>query len=111
MSCGVVIPGVSSSVILMIFGIYYTYLEAISILDFSILIPLGIGVVLGGILFLLIIKKLLANHFSKTFYSIIGFVLGSCFILVPSNLFCISNIFVFIIGFFIAIKFENSEIT
>lgn len=51
MSIGIVVPGVSSSVILMTFGVYYEYLDAISTLNLNILIPLAIGIILGGYLF------------------------------------------------------------
>lgn len=88
MSIGVVFPGVSSTVILMLFGVYSFYLEAVSFLQFSILIPMGIGLVLGGIIFLLLIRYLLNNFYSATYYSIIGFVIGSIFILIPNHFSC-----------------------
>lgn len=83
MSAGIVIPGVSSSVILMIMGIYETYLTAISNIDFSILIPMGIGLVLGGYLFLKIINLLFKFLRSYTYYAIIGFTLGSVLVIFP----------------------------
>ena len=84
MSIGIVFPGVSSSVILMCLGSYYIYLEAISSLNFIILIPMGIGAVLGSIVFLLCIRYLLKFYPIQTTYAIVGFVLGSIFILIPS---------------------------
>ena len=81
MSIGVVIPGVSSTVILMLMGIYSTYLSAVSSLDLVILFPIGIGLVLGGFVFLRIIEVLLKKLYIQTYYSIIGFVCGSVFIL------------------------------
>ena len=45
MSAGVIVPGISSTVILMCFGTYYIYLEAISTLNLNILIPMGIGLI------------------------------------------------------------------
>ncbi len=83
MSIGIIVPGVSSSVILMVFGLYSTYLSAISSINFVILLPLGIGVLLGSILFLKLIQYLLTHHYTQTFYMIIGFVLGSIFVLYP----------------------------
>ena len=44
MSVGIVVPGVSSSVILMSLGVYTTYLNAVSSINFHILFPLGIGI-------------------------------------------------------------------
>ena len=79
MSAGVIIPGVSSTVILMLLGIYYTYIEAISIVNLTILFPMGIGLIIGCILFLIIIKKVMNRFYSQTFYGIIGFVLRFLF--------------------------------
>ncbi len=105
MSAGVVIPGISSTVILMCFGTYYLYLESISILNLSVLIPMGIGIICGGIFFLILIRFLLKNYSYQTYYSIIGFVLGSTFVLIP-NTFNLLSLFLFICGFFIALKLE-----
>lgn len=85
MSAGVVIPGVSSTVILMILGKYSLYLSAISSLNINILFPMGIGLVLGGIILLFMMKLLFEYFHSITYYAIIGFVLGSIFVLFPTN--------------------------
>lgn len=110
MSIGIVVPGVSSTLILMCFGIYNIYLQAISNLNLSILIPLGIGVVIGGIIFLKLIKYLLDNYYLQTFYSIIGFTLGSILVLYsPINFDTTGfvSILLLIAGFYIAGMFEK----
>lgn len=83
MSAGVIIPGISSSVILMILGAYTTYLSAVASINLSILFPMGIGLLIGCILFLKLIQFLFNNYYSQTFYGIIGFVLGSVPVLYP----------------------------
>lgn len=83
MSAGVVIPGVSSSVILMTLGVYTTYLSAVANIDLSILFPMGIGLFIGSILFLKLIQFLFSKYYAQTFYGIIGFVLGSVLVLYP----------------------------
>lgn len=108
MSAGIIIPGISSTAILMCFGTYYIYLEAISILEISILIPMGLGVICGGICFLFLIRFLLNNYFFQTFYAIIGFVLCSTIILLPDN-FSFISIILFILGLFISINFSNKK--
>jgi len=110
MSIGIVVPGVSSTLILMCFGIYNVYLQAISNLNLSILIPLGIGVVIGGIIFLKLIKYLLDNYYLQTFYSIIGFTLGSILVLYLPISFDTTgfvSILLLIAGFYIAGMFEK----
>ena len=83
MSVGYIIPGVSSTIILMSLGIYSLYLQSISVMYFPVLIPLGIGLGIGSILLINITKYLLKNHYSKMSYSIIGFTIGSVYVLMP----------------------------
>lgn len=83
MSAGIVIPGVSKTVILMMLGLYQIYLSAISTLNLSILIPIGVGLVIGGIIFLFIINFLFKFVKSYTYFGIIGFILGSIFVIYP----------------------------
>ena len=84
MSIGVIVPGVSSTVILMLMGVYSSYISSISSLYFPILIPLGIGLLLGSIIFMNITNFLLKKFYIQTFYTIIGFTLGSIFVLFPN---------------------------
>lgn len=112
MSIGIVVPGVSSTVILMCFGVYTIYLEAVSVMNFYILIPLGLGVLIGGIIFLKLINYLLNNFYAQTFYSIIGFTLGSVLVLyepLTFNLAGIVSIILLCIGFYIASLSEAKE--
>ena len=83
MSAGIIIPGVSSSVILMILGMYTTYLSAVASINLNILFPMGIGLLIGSILFLKLIQCMLKKYYVQTFYGIIGFVLGSVPVLYP----------------------------
>ena len=95
MSIGIVVPGVSSTVILMLLGIYSIYLNSISNLNLSVLIPIAIGIFIGSIVFMKGIKFLLENYYINTMYIIIGFTLGSLWVLIPE----IGNILELIIAF------------
>lgn len=83
MSAGVVIPGISSTILLMLLGTYEIYLNAVSSVNISILLPMGIGLIIGGMSFLKLIQYTFEHYFSQTYYIIIGFVLGSLPILYP----------------------------
>ena len=83
MSAGIVIPGVSKTVILMMLGIYSSYLSAISTLNFSILLPLCIGLILGSVIFMFLINFLFSHFKSYTYFLILGFVLGSVLVIFP----------------------------
>ena len=84
MSIGVIVPGISSTVILMLMGVYGSYISSVSSLYFPTLIPLGIGLILGSIIFMKITNFLLKKFYTQTFYTIIGFTLGSIFVLFPN---------------------------
>ena len=92
MSAGVIIPGVSSTLILMLLGVYDAYLLSVSTLYFPFLIPLGFGLALGSIVCMKLIKVLLEKFYPQTFFSIIGFTLGSIFVLYPGFTFDINGI-------------------
>lgn len=85
---GFIIPGFSSSTLLLFFGIYEKMSYGISILDFSVLIPLGLAL-LATILFL---SKAMKWVFDK-FYPIVshcvfGFVLATTIVMLflpPEN--------------------------
>lgn len=112
MSIGIVVPGVSSTVILMCLGVYSHYLNAVATANLAILFPMGIGVLLGSILFLKIIQFLLNRYYSQTFYAIIGFVLGSIFVLYPGIEFTgqgILSILLFVVSFCIGLAFEKLD--
>lgn len=83
MSIGIVVPGVSNTIILMCLGVYSEYISAISSVDLQVLIPMGIGALIGSIIWLKIITVLLHKYHEATFHSIIGFTLGSIFVLYP----------------------------
>lgn len=82
MSAGVVVPGVSSTIILMLLGKYDVYLSAVASLDLSVLFPMGIGLSIGSIVLLYLIKYLLNRFKDITYFAIIGFILGSLPILI-----------------------------
>ena len=75
--------GVSSTIILMLLGVYNTYLDALSVLNINVLLPMVIGVGIGSIIFMKIIQILLNKYHSQTTFGIIGFSLGSLLILFP----------------------------
>lgn len=96
----------------MIMGIYDIYLVSISTLDFYVLVPMGIGLILGGYVFLNISKYCLTNFHSQTYYAILGFVLGSIFVLYPGFSFDLQGILyigLLIMGIFISMKLEKGQ--
>lgn len=83
MAVGVIVPGISSTIILMLLGVYSTYLSSISYIYLPVLIPMAIGLAFGSIIWMYVTKFLLDKYYGPTLYSIIGFTLGSIIILYP----------------------------
>ena len=81
--CSMILPGLSGSFILIIMGNYLLILQAINALDFSILIPLAVGCIVGLVVF----SRLLAYVFKRfrdvTIAAMTGFILGSLLIIWP----------------------------
>lgn len=112
MSAGVIIPGISSTLILLLLGIYDIYLLSVSKLYFPFLIPLAIGLIAGSIICMKLIKFLLKKYNALTFFAIIGFTLGSIFVIFPTFAFDIngiSGILCFTLSFYLALKMSPKE--
>lgn len=85
-----VIPGVSGSFVLMLIGFYKPILNTISnITKFNllghnllILVPFGIGVLLGIVITAKLIEYLLKKYEIYTYYGIYGFILSSILVLI-----------------------------
>jgi len=92
MSIGIIVPGVSSTIILMLLGVYNTYLNSLSTLNINILFPMAIGIGIGSFIFMKIIQILLNKYHSQTMFGIIGFSLGSVLILFPGYSFNLESI-------------------
>lgn len=111
-----VVPGISGSLVLMIMGGYSLIIGAISTLTtyfgeaIVLLLPFGIGCIIGIFLFSKIIDKLLKKSYVKTYYGILGFLLGSiiCLITGFSWLALLTLILGAIISFLLT-KFTNNE--
>ena len=110
-----VVPGISGSFILLLLGVYSAIISAISSLNILVLIPFGIGVVIGILVSSKIIDFLLEHFYGYTYFSIIGFVLGSLLAIYPGfsfDLAGISSAICFVFGCifsFLVSKFTNKN--
>lgn len=89
-----ILPGISGSTMLLIFGIYIPIMNSIKAFlqfDFSvlpILLTFGFGVLAGVMVFARIARKCLEKYRSQTVYAILGLMIGSIYsiILGPTTL-------------------------
>jgi putative membrane protein len=118
-----IVPGISGSMTLMVLGYYEGIYETVgNITDFSefghnmkILIPFGIGVVIGIFLIAKIIDFLLAKFEIKTYFGIFGFIFASLIIMFVKNVIgfniieLIIGLVLLVIGFFISYFIANYQ--
>ena len=82
-SMAMLIPGVGGSLMMLIFGIYAIYIEAISTLNPVMLSVFVISMVLGVLAGIVFTKKMLDSYSQTLYFSILGFIIGSLFIIYP----------------------------
>jgi putative membrane protein len=80
---GVVVPGMSPSNFLIYLGLYQPMASGIEHLDFGVIIPLGLGLVVCVLAFAKLMDFLFKNFYSFMYHFIIGIVLGSTVAIVP----------------------------
>ena len=100
--CGIIwglsfiIPGFSSSTLLLFFGIYEKMSEGISHLSFSVLVPIGISMLVCLLLLSRVMKAVFDKFHSIASHSVIGFVIATTLMLLPSFKTSIGNIAVYV---------------
>ncbi|WP_159641708.1 undecaprenyl phosphate translocase family protein [Erysipelothrix anatis] len=114
-SVALILPGLSTSYLLLVFGLYERTLRAISTLDFMFLLPLIIGILIGVVLFTTLIDSALQNYPNLIYKIIYGLVLGSVYGIVkelgiqslPEGMIAIG---VAIIGFVCVTRFKKTAL-
>ncbi len=82
--CSMILPGLSGSFVLILMGNYQLVaIRAINEMDFSVLIPVGIGAVVGLIAFSHVLSWVFKRYKDQTIAMLTGFILGSLSILWP----------------------------
>jgi len=89
-STTIIIPGISGSALLMVLGFYTAIVTNVvgNLFDFSsfsynlfVMIPFGLGAVVGIVIFSKVIETLLKKYKSETYYAIIGFIVASIIVI------------------------------
>ena len=133
-AAALIMPGVSGSFMLLLIGVYHVATYSVSsirhlLTDMTnlslmtdiakVLVPLGLGIIVGGLLMTRLIEKLLQNHY-KTMYSIIlGLLIGSVYALFRdpivyqsglSTLFIVAGIVTFLLGSVISFNLGKTKL-
>ncbi len=116
-----IVPGVDSAVILSSLGLYELYVSSLANFNLRILIPAGVGLIIGVFVISFIINQLIKRFYTGTFSIIFGLFLSiipnvlnsSC--VLGLNLNSVLSIIIMIVGFIISfylgdIKNNNTKI-
>lgn len=83
-AAAMILPGVSGSMVMVILGTYNTVLTAISSMNILMLVPVGIGVLIGIVGGAKVIDLCLKKFPQATFFAILGLILGSIYPLIAN---------------------------
>lgn len=109
-----VVPGLSSSSLLIFMGLYEGIMSAVGAVDLSIIIPLILGIALVALLFARFVDKLFSTHFSIASHAVIGLVLASTVTIIPAFKDAgqlILGLVLAVIGFFAAMQLDKWQAT
>lgn len=106
-----ILPGISTSFMLLALGLYDITLKAINTVDIPFLLPIVIGAALGVIGTTKVLENLLNNKPRQTYMLILGFVVGSIievFPGIPTSFNILYSIITFVIGYLL-IQFMSKK--
>lgn len=83
LSVGTVIPGLSSSFILMKAGLYNLYISSVSEMNIFNLIIIAAGFLSTSLIIIKLVKFMFDKFHSVSYYSVLGFLIGSIIMVFP----------------------------
>ena len=108
-----IVPGLSSSTVLIYLGLYVPLTDGIGSFDMSILIPFFIGIVSTVLLFARLVNMLFKKHYAIISRIILGFVISSSLKTLPdrfgSTWSMIVSVICFAVGFLVALSMDKAE--
>lgn len=113
LALSVIAPGMSFSTLLMPLGLYEPFVSGIGDLNFSVLIPGGIGGLATVILFAKAVDTLFKKHYSVAFHAIVGIVIAATIMIIPFGSFttsvtsCLINIVCIVMGIVAALLLDK----
>ena len=79
-----VVPGLSSSSLLIFMGLYESIMSAVGAVNLGIILPLIAGIALVALLFARLIDKLFNEYFALASHAVVGLVLASTVTIIPA---------------------------
>lgn len=113
LALSVIAPGMSFSTLLMPLGLYTPFVDGIGHLDFSVLIPGGIGALVTVICLAKAVNALFDHFYSLAFHAIVGIVIAATVMIVPFGSFlaspaqCAINLVCIVVGVVAALLLDR----
>ena len=108
-----IIPGLSSSSVLLYLGLYEPLTAGIGALDFSVIIPFAVGIGGTAVILARFVTMLFERHYATVSRIILGFVIASSLKILPSSfdtlLTFVLSIICFIGGFIISRAMDRTK--
>lgn len=90
LALSVIAPGMSFSTLLMPLGMYTPFVDGLGNLNFSVIVPAGIGAVITVICLAKAVDALFDRFYPYAFHAIIGIVIAATIMIVPFGSFAVS---------------------
>ena len=108
-----IIPGISGSFIMLALGIYSTVIGAIDTFNIYLLIPGALGAIAGLLCGAKLVRILMTKIPSQTYGIIFGLIIGSIFVIFPTNgynaLIIVTSLVCAAAGFLVSFLFSKTE--
>ena len=108
-----IVPGLSSSTVLIYLGLYVPLTEGIGSFDFKVLIPFGIGIIVTVLLLAKFVNMLFKKHYALISKIILGFVISSSLKTLPHSFSSVWSMIIsvvcFALGFAVAMAMDEAE--
>lgn len=108
-----IVPGLSSSTVLIYLGLYVPLNEGIAGFDLTVLIPFGIGIVVTVLLFAKFVNMLFKKHYALISRIILGFVISSSLKTLPHDFKSVWTMIISVaccaLGFYIATLMDKMD--
>ena len=104
-------PGISGSTILLVLGLYYPLINVMTSFDMALLIPVGIGLIVGILGFSKVMNHVLNCYRRSTYLMIFGLTIGSLFVVISlavndlTTTDIVADIIITIIGVIVSLAF------
>lgn len=113
LALSVIAPGMSFSTLLMPLGLYEPFVTGIGQMNFSVLIPGGLGALATVLLFAKAVDSLFKHYYSVAFHAIVGIVIAATIMIIPFASFtasvgsCLVNIACIVVGIVAALQLDK----